>query len=845
MADETAAEEARRCWRVALELAARLGQVPAESARAATVRVAAEPIESVTPGVVAFWVDVPEPMMKALYELARTLPPNPSEEEFTRTVHLTAALFRAPGATAAAGTTARGPAATVPVPPPASPSASPVSGRGGTAGVGAPRRADVPRLLGPYRLLNELGHGGMGIVFRARHETLGTLCAVKVLVAGELTPPDLLARFQREAASVAHLGRHPNIVSVSDLGRHGNIAYYAMDLVEGASLRAVLEKRSFAPAEAARLIEKVARAVDFANSHGIIHRDVKPDNILLRADGEPLVTDFGLAHDVAATARLSGTGQLIGTPAYMAPEQVRGDVLATDARTDVYALGAVLYEILTGTRAHPEKAIGLIYEGILSGRVAPAREIKPDLPPDLETICTKCLRVEPAERFGSAAALADELHRWLGGGEVRSESVGRQQARLEFRRAVGVVALTSIVATVALFLLLRVLEPAPGGGGASIAPAAAPGAETIATIAPAAAPIPPPTVAPDGKGVVAPEVAPAAAPVAPPVAAPDPTPTPPPAPAPTPAAGTTAPPETPPEEAPVGKTASTPASAPTPAPGPATGLGPRIQVPGATPAHAAAAKVPNWAQPPAAGPATPGKRPAALKVLLVVTNCGQPNRKGEPTGFFLQEVIFACAKFDDNKVQFDFASPKGGKAPYFSGWNIQSPALRQLYLEKPEFMQRFDRTLAPAQVKAEEYGAIFFMGGYGALFDFPASDALQRIAARIYDQGGAVGSVCCGAAGLANLKVNGGKYLVKGREVACMSDDEITGTFSASVLPIHLTRVLADHGAVLKDADHAGDGLVVSDRLVTGRTEKASWHVALELVRLLDRPAEERAKDKR
>jgi serine/threonine-protein kinase len=226
-------------------------------------------------------------------------------------------------------------------PPPLSPSAA---GPGG-----------VPRRLGAYEILGELGQGGMGRVYRARHVRLGTECAVKVLIAGEHASPESIARFRREAALVAGMGKHPHIVAIHDLGDEGALTYYAMELVEGTSLSKAMRERPFTPEEAAALVEKVARAIHFAHRHRVIHRDLKPENVVLRTDGEPQVVDFGLAQDQAADARERRTvrGAPIGTYAYMAPEQGLGDLAAIDARTDVYGIGGILYELLTSIPPHP------------------------------------------------------------------------------------------------------------------------------------------------------------------------------------------------------------------------------------------------------------------------------------------------------------------------------------------------------------------------------------------------------------------------------------------------------------------------------------------------------------
>ncbi len=255
----------------------------------------------------------------------------------------------------------------------------------------------------------------MGMVFRARHLKLGTQRAVKVLIAGEHASLETLARFQREAAAVSKMGKHPHIVSVFDLGQQGAVTYYVMELVEGKSLANQLRTTKYQPHDAASLVEKVARALHFAHAHKVIHRDVKPDNIMVRPDGEPLITDFGLAREVDSSARISLTGQVMGTPSYMSPEQARGDVQATDARTDVYAAGAVLYELLTGVPPHPGMSVPDVLVRIQRGELIPPRTIRPQVPKDLETICLKAVAFEPARRYQTAEAFAHDLRRFLDG----------------------------------------------------------------------------------------------------------------------------------------------------------------------------------------------------------------------------------------------------------------------------------------------------------------------------------------------------------------------------------------------------------------------------------------------
>ncbi len=324
--------------------------------------------------------------------------------------------------------------------------ASPPTARGETRVLWRP---EVPRKLGPYELLDEIGHGGMGIVYRARHEGLGTICAVKVMIAGEHASPESLGRFHREASAVSRMGKHPNIVTVYDLGREGSITYYAMELVDGKPLRSRMKGGPLAAEAAARIAQKVARALHVAHQHGIIHRDVKPENILVRDDEEPFVLDFGLARDVDSSVRLSVTGDVFGTPQYMAPEQVRGQVSLTGAWTDVYALGAVLYEMLTGAPAHPGASVPQVLQHIEHGEVAPPRRLRRDLPKDLEAVCMRCLSAEASQRYATAAALAEDLGRFLAGEPVTATRLTVVYwARTKFRRHRRV-----ILAAIALVVL--------------------------------------------------------------------------------------------------------------------------------------------------------------------------------------------------------------------------------------------------------------------------------------------------------------------------------------------------------------------------------------------------------
>ena len=414
-------------WREVIDLGARLGLFDAEAAARALARAAEARPADVTPSAIAEWLGISEAAVEALRLLATSPHATDAETRRLRTegiAGLAAALESPPTVRRAADAP---PTLPLDAAGSATPSTAPAAQAAPTGKASVLVRPKVPRNLGPYELGEELGHGGMGIVFRARHVKLGSGCAVKVLIAGEHASPEAIARFQREAAAVARMGKHPNIVTVHDLGEEGSLSYYAMELVEGETLRRRLAERPYAPREAAALLEKVARALHFAHGHGVIHRDIKPDNIVVRTDGEPQVMDFGLAREVGSEAQLSVTGQVMGTPAYMAPEQVRGDVSATDARTDVYAVGAVLYEALTGIPPHGGQDLGAIFVKVLSGDIVPPRRLRAEVPRDVETICMKCLELSAAKRYASAEALAEDLARFQRGEPVHARPVGRAE----------------------------------------------------------------------------------------------------------------------------------------------------------------------------------------------------------------------------------------------------------------------------------------------------------------------------------------------------------------------------------------------------------------------------------
>ncbi|MDG3005916.1 protein kinase domain-containing protein [Paludisphaera mucosa] len=288
----------------------------------------------------------------------------------------------------------------------------------------APWHASAESLRIPgYDVEAVLGRGGMGVVYRARHLRLNRPVALKMMLAGPYAGPHERARFQREAEAVAGL-RHANIVHVYDVGDHGGCPYFTMELVEGGSLAHSLAGTPQPARQAAALVTTLAEAVHAAHQAGIVHRDLKPANILLTASGTPKVADFGLARHFDADSALTLSGARIGTPSYMAPEQVLGEASSIGPAADVYALGALLYEMLTGrppfrgvTTAETERQM------VNDEPVAPSR-LNTNVPRDLETICLKCISKEPDRRYAGAAALADDLKRFGEGRAIQARPLG-------------------------------------------------------------------------------------------------------------------------------------------------------------------------------------------------------------------------------------------------------------------------------------------------------------------------------------------------------------------------------------------------------------------------------------
>src|SRR5436190_3216399 len=287
----------------------------------------------------------------------------------------------------------------------------------------AARAVELLGELGDYELLEEIGRGGQGVVFRARQKSLNRTVALKVISLGQWASKAHLKRFRLEAEAAAHL-EHPGIVPIHEVGERDGSCYFSMKFIEGGQLDAVAKREPMPPRHATELIAKVARIVHYAHEHHILHRDIKPGNILLDQKGEPHLTDFGLARLVETESTVTRTMEVLGTPSYMAPEQAVGNNAQVTSATDVYGLGAVLYQLLTG---HPPFAGGTTYETIrlvLDTEPRHPRLWNSKIDRDVSTICLKCLEKEPARRYCSALALSEDLERWLKHEPIRARRSG-------------------------------------------------------------------------------------------------------------------------------------------------------------------------------------------------------------------------------------------------------------------------------------------------------------------------------------------------------------------------------------------------------------------------------------
>ncbi|MCM2372317.1 protein kinase domain-containing protein [Aporhodopirellula aestuarii] len=294
------------------------------------------------------------------------------------------------------------------------------------------KQGESIRYIGEYEIIEEIARGGMGVVFKARQQKLGRTVALKMILAGRLAGASDVERFYREARAAGRL-QHPHIVTIHEVGEHDGHHYIAMDYINGHGLSEEVRDQTLSPIHAATLVRQVAEAVHFAHQQGTLHRDLKPANILVDAENQTHVTDFGLAKILedekggAGEEELTASGQILGTPGYMSPEQAAARQNLVGPAADVYALGAVLYACLTGRAPFvADSAVDTLLQVIHKEPVWPAT-LNPNVPKDLETICLKCLEKEPHKRYGTAALLADDLSNFLDGRPVRARPIGRVQ----------------------------------------------------------------------------------------------------------------------------------------------------------------------------------------------------------------------------------------------------------------------------------------------------------------------------------------------------------------------------------------------------------------------------------
>jgi len=317
-----------------------------------------------------------------------------------------------------------------------------------------PAAGERPAVDG-YDVRQCLGEGGMGVVYKARHLGLNRLVALKMIRGGSQARPDYIARFRVEAEAVAQI-RHPNIIQIYDIGQAEGLPFVALELLDGGGLDDRLGGNPQPGRQAAELLITLARAVHVAHQSGIIHRDLKPTNVLYTSDGVPKITDFGLAKRIDSDGGQTQSGQIMGSPSYMAPEQARGHSRNVGPAADVYALGAILYEMLTGRAPFKgETPIETIRQVIDDDPVTPSRLV-PRVPRDLETICLKCLHKDPARRYESAAALADDLARYLRGEPIRGRRVPpwERGAKWAYRRPVAAMLLLAVIAAIPISFLV-------------------------------------------------------------------------------------------------------------------------------------------------------------------------------------------------------------------------------------------------------------------------------------------------------------------------------------------------------------------------------------------------------
>src|SRR5262245_8291606 len=320
-----------------------------------------------------------------------------------------------------------------------------------------------PRKIGRFEVLEEIGSGSYGSVFKARDAELNRSVAIKILRAGRFGGAEEIDRFLREARSFAQL-KHPGIVTLYEIGQDEGQYYLVEEFVQGTTLAARMAAGLLPFRESAEMLAEVCDALRAAHEQGIIHRDIKPANILIDPEGRPHLADFGLAKVEGEEKPVTHSGDILGTPAYMSPEQARGQALHVDARTDVYSLGVVLYELLTRERPFQGNRRMLILQ-VLEDEPRPPRQLSDKIPRDLETICLKAMAKSPGSRYGSVQELAEDLRRWLAGEPIkaRPQSTVERLVRWTRRRPaaaalIGVTVLAAVALAVSTIFLAQALD---------------------------------------------------------------------------------------------------------------------------------------------------------------------------------------------------------------------------------------------------------------------------------------------------------------------------------------------------------------------------------------------------
>ncbi|MCY3021234.1 MAG: protein kinase [Planctomycetota bacterium] len=322
-------------------------------------------------------------------------------------------------------------------------------------GTGRPKEPPAaPRASVPgYKVISELGRGGMGVVYKARHIGLNRVVALKMILSAEHAGREAVVRFKAEAEAVAQL-KHPNIIQVYDIGEQDGRPFFSMEFVEGGSLQNRIRGQPQPPKWCAEVAEKLALAMHVAHSQGIVHRDLKPANVLLTAQGEPKIMDFGLAKRVESGEALTQSGAVMGTPQYMAPEQASGEARRVGPPADVYALGAILYTMLTGKPPFSAETAMATVQKVLHEEPAPPSRMTQRIPADLETICLKCLQKEPQKRYASAQELAADLRRFLDHEPILARRAGAIERSTKWARRRPAAAALIGVSAVAMVTLI-------------------------------------------------------------------------------------------------------------------------------------------------------------------------------------------------------------------------------------------------------------------------------------------------------------------------------------------------------------------------------------------------------